>query len=179
MGTGQHNNDQYIYIYIHICCSLLGHHFLTMFLPKKQVFLSTTSFRSPALLLEEQLSRWNMWSSAAHPRARVAFLVWGRASARSPPSATGDPCSPGACAVRSVFLWLGTTMFINLSCNCSYSGTVNYTTPELLWPGGCVPHLTDARSLVRTFSSQVVKSSQVKQTLLSHVEKWHCGLLKV
>ena len=33
-----------------------------------------------------------MWSSAAIPQVREAFLVWGRASARSPPSATHDSC---------------------------------------------------------------------------------------
>ena len=36
-----------------------------------------------------------MKSSAVHPQARASFLVLRRASARSPPSATGDPCSPG------------------------------------------------------------------------------------
>ena len=43
-----------------------------------------------------------MWSSAAHPHTRAACLAMGRASAsaRSPPSVTGDSCSPRGCAVR-------------------------------------------------------------------------------
>ena len=37
----------------------------------------------------------------------AVFLVWGRASARSPSAATGDPCSPGGCAVWLPFFLHG------------------------------------------------------------------------
>ena len=65
---------------------------------------SSFFFLFAGVTLGEQLSRRNMWSSAAHPQACAAFPVMGRASARSPPSANGDPCSPGGCAVQSVLL---------------------------------------------------------------------------
>ena len=69
-------------------------------------------FSFASVTLGEQLSRRNTWSSAAHPQ--------------TPPSAlTGDSCSPGGCAVRSVLLlhrgiWGGSTRW-NLLCTCWFS----------------------------------------------------------
>ena len=52
---------------------------------------------SPGMTLGGQFSRYNVWSIKLH-------LVWGQASARSPPSATGDSCSPGGWVVGSALL---------------------------------------------------------------------------